>query len=330
MTRKKIIVREKISVRKQKKKKSRRVRPMKLMRGGGLSPGTRMYAESLMDPWSTSGCIPDAAKGVGCYSVKQQFGQATGAGGSCNFFAWNPNVGGQALSFNDTASVNSTPTVAGNWANATSIAILDAFYAKARPISAGVRATYIGNTQTDGGFLVAGVVSGGVPLSAFNGVAAGPMAGLCKSYEIIPLRNGAQVRWEPDDQIDTANFTTFTSGAQSVASTYAAPYLVLGVFSATPNQGTLAIEAIANFEGQFDSLTFMPGGLTDTKEAPAEVGWYEAAMNLSRNYPSIAPAIGQFFQEGGKAIANGALNMANGYAQAALIGNNGLPRLKWK
>jgi len=284
---------------------------------------------SFLDPWSCAACIPDGSRGTGCYSVKQYFSQTTGVAGSANFFCWDVSFGGQAISYSDTATTTNTPTVTGNMSNATAISTIDSLFAKARCVSAGVRATYIGPTQTDGGVIIAGLVTGGTAVNAFNGVTAATFCQLCKSYRVFPLRNGAQVLWQPDSMMDMDNFVTFNGGAAAVTLLPTTPYIVLGVYGAAASQSTIAVEAIANFEGQYSQTSFLPGGEDDARAVPAETGWYEAIMNAARSVEAIVPAIGEFASNTsvGRALSGAALNMANGYLYPDSMGGR-VPRLR--
>jgi hypothetical protein len=309
-------------------KKKRKNKSLKdLQRGYTASRGglqTKMLAMSLTNPWEFAGCIPDGARGVGCYSIKQEFTFATGATGTCNALAWNPNLGGQALFYSDSLSTANTPTISGNWASASALNTINLLYAKSRPISAGIRVSYIGNTNTDGGILLTGVVSGGVPLSSFAGISATGASALLKTYKITPLRNGSQSLWLPDDEMDMANFTTFSGSLIGVTNTFQAPYLVVLLYNANSGVSTMQAECIANFEGQYENSTFNPGGLTDNAP-PAEAGWYTSIQNFARGVQQVVPLIGEFANSSAGRTLGSA--MANGYLYRARLANTALPRL---
>jgi hypothetical protein len=314
------------------RKKQRSKPPRKKVRARGriesrpIGPLTKMLAMSLANPFEYSGCIPDGARGVGCFSVKNEFILGTGAAGTCCGIAWNPNYGGQALYVLDTLSTAVTPTTPTNWSNANQIGTIDSLYAKARPISAGLRITYIGNTQTDGGLILGGLLSGGVSINSISGQALTNVAAFSKTYKIVPLRNGVEVIWLPDDEMDVANFSTFNSNNLACTQTFQAPLLIAWIFGAGASTASLAqVECVANFEGQYSNTTFMPGGLADNTP-PAEGGWYENIMNFARSIEQVVPAIGQFAQTNtGKAL--GQMAMGNGYRYASRIASTALPMI---
>jgi len=287
---------------------------------------TRMLLQSRQNPWEFSACIPDGAKGVGCFSVKQTFTLGTGTGGStCGIYV---NTDPTNFYISDNLNTTALPVIAANWSLPAQYTSIKALYGKYRPISAGIRATYVGSTISDQGIIVGGLVNGGVSASSFAGKTSDQWAALTKDYLASPLRNGLEITWAPDDIEDTAQFLYITGSAASNNFTPNPPYMALQVYgcnAATP--GILMVDVVVNYEGQFSSQTFLPGGLT--APAPAEPGWFERIQNVMVDYPNVLPAIGQALSgavaaklQGGSLLAG----MANGYLGSRVMDKTGLPR----
>jgi len=279
---------------------------------------------SLADPFACSSCIPDGSTGTGCFTLKQEGSFSTGAGGSCNFFAFNPQDL-TAWQYSDTASINATPTVTGSWVRPSQIASITSFYGAARCVSAGIRVSYIGNTQTDGGVIMVGAVNGNVLLNQFNGITQYNAASLMKEFRTYPLRNGAKICWRPDNAMDMLTWSTVSGSAKAVSASSAqgAPYMVAIVFSANASQATMFVEYVGNYEGQIVNNTFAASGSSSSSStAPIEAGWYEKARTMIKDVPAIAP----FIASGAVAAARAGIGYYTG-GIGGLLGSlaNGLP-----
>jgi len=316
-----------------KKRRSKRINKTLRIGMGNIGPGTRQFVCSMVDPWGCSACIPDGAQGVGCFSCKEDYVIGTGTGTACSFF-WNPNDP-QLQSYTDTGGANANPIVSGNWApaiqNTASIASL---FAKTRPVSGGIRATFVGSTVADQGLILVAAVSGGVPPTSFNGKTLAASTALCMKYKIYPLRDGMKVTWRPQEMDDSSQFTTLATSAIALSNGASAPYLVCVVYGG--NTGTaslLHIEAVANYEGQYESATFMPGGISDNNTPPAEAGWYEKAKDLYNQFPQIEsfiPTVSGAIKDVASHLLRGPRlgSMANGLLAPGLLSQSGLPQLR--
>lgn len=260
---------------------------------------SRGLAESLLNPFEISSCIPDAAVGVGCFSVKIATTIGTGTGTSCGLaLQGNPD----GISYRDNGSAGNTPTISGNWSATNAISAIATNYDAVRIVSFGLRMSYIGNTQTDGGVILVGQVGPDIPLSQFNGASLSNASAYTQYYKTIPLRNGAEITWRPTEMDDQAGWQDITSNQPAVTSSTYAPYLIAFVYGATTAQASLVqVDYVVNFEGRFSNQTYLPGGV-DTKAAmpKAEMGWYESTLNLIRMAEPIVP------------VATNLISMANG------------------
>jgi hypothetical protein len=295
------------------------------------SSASALLAESWMNPFLRSACIPDGSNGTGCFSVKQDVQLNTGAAGSSCALFLGPIP--TAYSYTDAGSTAVTPTVTGNWAAVQQLASITALYGKYRPVSCGMRGCYTGPTQTDGGVVVVGQVNGACPISNFNGTPLSTAVLYFQDYKIYPLREGFEVTWRPNDEDDVMNFITVAGSSVPVVNGFNTSYLAAIVYTAASSQSTLNCELIVNFEGQYESQSFLPGGIR-TNVQPAEIGWYGKAKNMILG----VPAISSFIHSSTRFFANGALqmigngmrgSMGNGYPSPGLLAQTGLPRLTY-
>jgi hypothetical protein len=319
-----IIVRERLTARNVTVKKARakkRNRMPRQMRSPPVGPATAKYIASLRNPFDVSACIPDGVRGVGCFSVKQMATIGTGTGTACAF-ALNPNL--FSFSFTDTGSTAATPTTAGNWVAPQGYTAIQSSYGKYRPISAGIRATYVGNTQTDQGTIMFGQVAGSQALSSFSGATVVAAANGMQWYEVVPLRNGAEFTWRPEDPEDTNQFLTILA-AGATTQQFNAPWLICAVYGASANTANLlTIEYVVNFEGQFAQQTFLAGGIdvaSRDNSKHAEAGWFEAASNFLSGVKPMASAVGSI---AGNAIAQQVPILTQSVANAYMNRNNAL------
>jgi len=290
----------------------------------GLGPKSRMLGRSLRDPWNISSCVPDGSMGVGCFTVKQVAQLSTGTGSSCAFF-WFPSFN---QSYTDSGSANASPTITGSYSLPVNSTAINALYGAYRPVSLGIRGTFIGNTVNDQGILLVGQVAADTPPSDFNGKNLTQCQALFQNYKLIPLRSGASTTWTPETMNDVDTWFNTGGGASGVTVGPDAPWLAMIVFAANASSSTLLVDAVINYEGQFASQTFMPGGL-DVTENAAEPGWFEKAKNFVLGLDPIVPyvqsAVGTLmnpqFQSG--------MRMLTGVASRAGINSGYRPSLRY-
>jgi len=258
---------------------------------------TVSVARSLRNPWSGSSCLPDGSQGISCFTVKETGTLTTGATGTCYGILVGVGVNNQfKLDTGTTGAGSNLPTVSGNWSNATGISTVDNMFGKFRVVSAGLKIVYTGNTINDGGVLVMGQISGNVTAATLNAMALQTLAGTTQNYKTYPLRQGGMITWRPSDKEDMDGFQPI-NGATPTATTAVvnAPYLMAYVYGAqTAGASICQYEFVVNYEGQIQSQFVIPGGLGNgVTTPPAETGWYENAMNLVRQVPTIVPLIAQ-------------------------------------
>lgn len=286
-------------------------------------PLTRDYVRSLNDPWSVSACVPDGANGVGCFSVKETILLGTGTTGSCTGLIVNPN---SIVNFYkaDSGTNSATPTFAGNYVNCSASASISGLYSDQRTVSAGVRVRYVGNTQTDQGIMIIGQVSQSVAPSYFNALTLTQAQVAFQNYKIFPLRSGATITWRPQCMDDIITYTSTSTSVAALSTSPQAPYLVVLIYGANVNTASLAIcDVVTNFEGQYRSQTFLPGGV-EAIANKAEPGWYETALNAARSVEPIIPYVASTMTNVfNSPMASTAMGMLFGAA-----GRRGLPRLQ--
>lgn len=291
-------------------------RPVRAGRSG-FGPGAEMIAKSLVDPFNFSGCIPDGSKGTGCFSCKglQTLATSTG-GGVVGFFLFLDPSNTIILNTATTSATNLAVT--GNYNYPASQSTIDNLYARYRPISAGIKATYIGNTQTDAGVLYYGQVSGGTAPNAFNASTPASMAVSSQYFKSSPLRNGATVTWRPESMDDMTDWWTIATPGGAVSSIPVNAWIYVAAAGLPASTTPIQIEWIINFEGQFGNQTFLAGGV-DVAEAhsPAEPGWYEKVQNAISGVTPMLPAIAESFGDvAGRAVRGMAPALGNALGSA--------------
>jgi hypothetical protein len=195
-------------------------------------------------------------------------------------------MGAQFIS--DSASTAATPTIPGTYSPPTAGATISSLYKSYRAVSAGIRATFVGNTLNDQGILLIGQYPAETAISgAFNGMTLTQVQAVMQNYAVYPLRSGGQVTWRPETMNDQDTFYITTNTGNATSAQLAQPGLAVIVYGATALASTLMVDAVVNYQGQYASQTFMPGGLTEAA-APAESGWFEKAKNM---YNSVSPLI---------------------------------------
>lgn len=307
----KVSFREVVTVKQQKQKKKKQSAPKPRQPRQKIASLTRDLTCSVLNPFECSACIPDGRTNTGCFTLKQTGTLGTGAaGGACGIYVC-PNP--QAIYYPDGSSTATTTTISGNWSQ-VSIATVSAQYESYRPVSCGLRVTYVGNTQTDQGIIVAGQLALGQAISTLNGLTAAGLANASANYQQVPLRNGAQVIWRPESMNDMMDFVPFSSSTSAVSINTEAPVIYCAVFggnASTP--ALLQYEFTVNFEGQFLSSSYIPGGIQSSSKAMpmAEPGWYENMKNIVDRVSPIVPMVGSILTATGMPGAQMLGNLAS-------------------
>jgi len=283
--------------------------------------GTRALAHSYVDPFNYTACIPDSSIGTGCFTTRNTDTLTIADGATCILYALNLSETSMQT-YKSSGDAGGVPDVSGNWSPANNNVTLATLYAKARPISGGIKANYIGPTLNDQGMIIVGYVSGQVPLVTFNALTLQQAQVKFMKYKSYPLRQGCTITWRPDDFVDH-DFHGVDTTAHGVDNPSELPYLVLIVYGTISGGITpLHIESVVNYEGQFENQNFMPGGV-GSGTRPAEIGWYERARNLIAGVESISQYIPQAVNLGRAA----APYLANGMQRLSQLGASGMPLL---
>jgi hypothetical protein len=256
---------------------------------------------------------------------------SNGTTGSFAGIAWGADVNAQVYAMTPTDFTVPSILPATTWSSAAQVTTMNDLYAKWRPVSAGIKATYTGSTINDSGVLLIGQVSGAVPLGSFNNLTLTQSAQLCMNYMMYPVRNGACITWKPTEFDHISEWEVFDAVADShdVGDATARPYLIVfGYGMAVNGAGQLSIEVIANYEGAYKSQTFMPGGLSAIPSVPAVDSWYEKLQRLTQNISAIAPVVGSAINGYNRAGILGVIGtLSNGLPAPGRLGATGLPRL---
>lgn len=271
------------------------------------------YLDSLLNPFDNAGCIPDGAAGTGCFSVKENRAMVTGASTANTMgFIVQPNVDNMYLT---ATSGTDILTWAATWSGGVSDTTVDAQYSTARPISAGIRATYTGSTLNDQGIIIVAQFDSNVyPHTLTNALNVTTAA---MWYEIYPLRHGATILWRPTQMNDTRMVRVGTAPYASAGATDV-PYIGVFVFNAAPaGASALVVEYIVNLEGKYKLQTFIPGGVKNfASQEPVVSSWYEKTLEVLSKVQPFVPS--------GSALLNAGANYAS-----TLIGNTlGIPSNK--
>jgi len=278
------------------------------------SMGSAKLARSWANPFEVSACIPDGSRNVGCFSLRQTGQLITGVTGTIVGVAVNADYNNNL--YTDVTSNNTALTVcSGNWSASAGATTALANYSKYRVVSMGLRLTFIGASLSDSGVLVGGVVSGGTPLSTLGGKSVSSFANLFQNFKTIPIRNGMTIVWRPNDVEDCTQFINpVTTGATT--QTFNSNYLAAWAFGAATGSSTvLQWETIVNYEGQYNNMSFVPGGVEQVGASnEAEPGWYEKATNMVSKLTQVMPTVGNY-----------ALDFAADVATRAITGANGVP-----
>lgn len=276
---------------------------------------------SVAKPFECSACIPDGSTGTGCFSTKNIASISTGTGGSCTGFYSQPALNGQY--YIDTGSTAATPTITGNWTAAAQNATIDSFYNSYRPVSGGIRAYYTGPTSSDQGVVLVAQYPTNFNIAALNGKNLTQCVAVAMDYKLFSLRSGAEVTWRPESMADQMTWVNTSTAAVGVSVGALWPTVAVIAFNAGAAQGCLAVDNIWNYEGQYTSQTFMPGGIDESPKS-VEMGWYEKSKEL---YAYIEPIMPYVATTAG-AVANYFGGPTLGAAASSLFGTlsaSGLP-----
>jgi len=194
----------------------------------------------------------------------------------------------------DTGSANTVSTYGGNWSASTNVASLRALYGRFRPVSAGVKVTWVGNTTYDQGMLCSEQVSPNLTLAQFDAKDLANLSNGGQYFKTTPARDGIEITWRPNDPDDQGAFIPFDGAAKAVTAALNTPWLLCQAYGLTAaGNGVVMIEIVANFEGQYRNASFSPGGITTLSANQAAPGWYETAHQL---YNSVAPIASGFLR----------------------------------
>lgn len=254
---------------------------------------TAEYARSLVNPFEVSACVPDGSRNTGLFSMRLTGTLSTGTTGSCYGIYIHPQA--DMLYYADSAS-NVGVTQIGSpaatvWSTSGSAANIDLQYQRYRPVSYGIRCSYIGSTVNDSGIIVCGTIPYGASLSNYNGMTAAQLTTASQDFQTFPLRAGAEVTYRPPDIDSVADFVDVSNASQSITVASNWPILYVAVFGATSNfASSLQYEVIVNCEGTYKLQSFIPGGIkSQSLESMAEPGWFEKAKNLVDSISQISP-----------------------------------------
>jgi hypothetical protein len=290
---------------------------------------TRDLACAVLDPFSCSACIPDGRTNSGCFSLKADGQLSTGAStGTCCSIAICPQNG--FINKVDSGSTSTTPTFTGVWSS-SNLATLQAQYQACRPVSCGLRLTFAGATQTDQGTIIVGQAPTDFPLSQLSAATMQTLSQELSDYRVIPLRNGAEITWRPECMDDMMTWSSIASGIanQNVTSGPTVPYIVAVIYGAEVNSVAVNYEWVMSFEGQFNNLQYVPGGISSQKATGpmAEPGWYERMKNIVDKVAPIFPLVGSTLTAVTGVPAFAALgSLANGIRYPAVIGKSSRSR----
>jgi len=299
-----------------------------LARAQNLDNPVKELACSQQDPWSCTECVPDGAPGATCFSVKEKIILTTGTTGTTCSMAMNPDPT-NLMATNTGASITAPSYPAANsWTSATSLATISSVYSSYRIVSGGMKMTYTGNTQTDQGTIVAGLVPSYVPLSSFNGLSITAACQLFNYYRSYPVRNGSVVTWRSSDFEDMAQWKSIDSATSTFNLATKAPYLLVLAYSCSQNQTIFDCECIFNFEGRLKNQTFLAGGIQSGRTSRSVPGWYEKLKAVINQFEPVIPVIGGAitgFASGGPSGALlGAFGaLSNGLAAPGVLGGSG-------
>jgi hypothetical protein len=245
---------------------------------------------SIAKPFECSACIPDGSSGTGCFSVKVVNQLTTGTGGVAGFILSPQNT--NAMYYNDSSGTATTTTISGNWAQATKNSTIAALYGDIRTVSAGIRAYYTGPTTTDQGIIVVGQLPAGIGISAMTGWTFTQLLSQTQYYKVFPIRSGAEISWRPQCMNDVDTWNDTGTGTVSTATDQNVPLIFVYIFGAAASTSNLVfIDSVVNFEGEFNSQTFMPGGSNESSKNNLEMGWYEKAKGYLKGVEPILPYV---------------------------------------
>jgi hypothetical protein len=247
-----------------------------LMRVGRTA--TETLAQSLIDPFAVSACIPDGAKGSACFTSLYTYNLRTGAGGACALaFQASPN----SWSYLDSVSANPTFTFppANAWSAYPRLATLTSTYAKWRPVSMGMRVSFKTASNFDQGNCVLAEFPGTIPASQMNGQTSGDPIAYTQVFQSVGLaqaQDSMLLTWRPEDDEDQGTYKNFGANT-TLAQAGGLPWLFVGVDGAAPNTLICSVDVICNYEGYTSNAILQMG--TQSQSKP-EAGWFENSMRV--------------------------------------------------
>jgi hypothetical protein len=261
------------------------------------------YLRALLAPWDCDGdCrVPDILTFPSCtFQAKGNFTipcDSSGTGGIVigpRPFAFLSTFGGSGDSWQDPVNIPQYDAVA------------DA-YKDTRPVSLGIRCSFIGNTLYDQGQLYAGILARGQTAPGVSPTSFGSLP----NVQICPLRNGIQMIWKPQDSQDTnyANISD-TSGIANIVdgavSANTTPCLALGIVGAQASSTPLLVEWWMNLEAIPTVNTSL---INKPSTSRADSRQFEEATNVVGDVPT-AQGIGTDWSDAAKKLAATLANQA--------------------
>lgn len=296
---------------------------------GTMAGSANVYLSCLMDPENSPGCrIPDMV------TIPSSTYQLTidgtispsGTGDGVlvlvtpdNFFAANSNANPIQVWNNTTPGGNYVAVNQLGWAQGASIAgLFDQF----RPVSGVLYGEFIGNSATDAGQICMGWlprVAGNPILSLLNAGGFGNV--IAQAFtKSIPLRNGAVVRWKPQDNQDLEYTNTSQANSANASGVYRFP----SIYFATSGQATTAAvryRCVFNFEAipTSDTALFLAAETSTSNLSMLEsaMNWTAGAYNNLSAFvgtvsPYVQPVLGRFVSNQiGMAVGGALSNRGN-------------------
>jgi hypothetical protein len=308
----------------QKRKRNRKRRGANTMRSGSAM---NYYLASLQDPENYPGAkVPDLCTfPTGTFQLTRDFTLTTGSATSDSVgIVLVPNIGEATNAYGPMwTAVNSA--IGGNCTftqtNWTDKAAIQGAYQYVRPVSAMIIAEFVGNSATDGGQIVGGLLERQTLSNGYNNLVISYNTAVTSAFsKALPVRNGLRVVWKPMDNHDLEFRPAIESAAADVDYPPALFIMTGGMGVSTP----LRVRCVVNFEGvpKSDTSTLVtvspsPINLSQLTEA---FSWASQAYNNVSAFvdsvgPYVYPALRQGIRYG---LTGGSALLANRMNQLAL------------
>jgi len=248
------------------------------------------YLMSLLDPENVTGAkIPDlVAYPSGTFQLVVDGLLTTASGGDSIAIVAYPFIGDNSTFWpvttsNGTTSGSLASQANVNWSNRSSV---PGVWTQNRPVSMALRVEFIGPSTADGGYCCFGLA----PRSQFiTAPTTFAFPNTFSSYLSInnsttsPVRNGAIVRWRPQDNLDL-EYNEPVTRPDSDSQDYPALY-----FAATAMPSSISYikyRVTANFEGIAQNSLF---SMVQAEASPVNMPQLEEGFNVMANSPSGGP-----------------------------------------